>query len=239
MGSRLRYRDRLYLRLLSRALSGPAQARLTERGGGAADRPLSYLELGYGQGLSINIHAAANDGTFWGTDFNPVQTAHAMAFAEASGANVRLLNDSFAELAARTDLPEFDVEAVVVQAGAGHVSLAQPIANATKKQCAALNRYICERSRSSSEIAFLASPVTGGGVAASRFEQLFLLSPSTGKRSADEHARFAWDVLKGLNQRVVREGKALETDDENLAEIRGRAELFLKRLPVLEALGIT
>ena len=118
-------------------------------------------------------------------------------------------------------------------------ALAQPIANATKKQCAALNRYVCERSRSSSEIAFLASPVTGGGVPASRFEQLFLLSPSPGKRSADEHARFAWDVLKGLNQRVVKDGKALETDDENLAEIRGRAELFLKRLPVLEALGIT
>ena len=113
LGGRLRHRDRIYLRLLSRALSGPAQARLPERRGAPPiGRPLSYLELGYGQGLSINIHAAANDGTFWGTDFNPVQTAHAMAFAEASGANVGLLNASFAELAARTDLPEFDVIAL-------------------------------------------------------------------------------------------------------------------------------
>jgi SAM-dependent methyltransferase len=72
-------------------------------------KSLNYLELGYGQGLSLNIHAAANAGVFWGTDFNPAQTAHALAFAEASGASVKPLNDSFAELAARTDLPEFDV----------------------------------------------------------------------------------------------------------------------------------
>src|SRR4051812_32308778 len=33
-------------------------------------KALNYLELGYGQGLSLNIHAAANAGVFWGTDFN-------------------------------------------------------------------------------------------------------------------------------------------------------------------------
>src|SRR5690349_12588894 len=38
-------------------------------------KPLRYLELGYGQGLSINIHAAAVEGEFWGTDFNPTQVA--------------------------------------------------------------------------------------------------------------------------------------------------------------------
>jgi predicted nicotinamide N-methyase len=75
-------------------------------------KALNYLELGYGQGLSLNIHAAANAGEFWGTDFNPVQTAHARAFAEASGSNVKALNDSFAELSARSDLPEFDVIAL-------------------------------------------------------------------------------------------------------------------------------
>ena len=70
---------------------------------------LTYLELGFGQGLSVNIHAAANDGNFWGTDFNPMQAAHAQALAHASGSGATLLNDSFAELAARPDLPEFDI----------------------------------------------------------------------------------------------------------------------------------
>ena len=73
---------------------------------------LTYLELGFGQGLSVNIHAAANEGNFWGTDFNPMQAAQAQSLAHASGSGATLLNDSFAELAARSDLPEFDIIAL-------------------------------------------------------------------------------------------------------------------------------
>jgi hypothetical protein len=72
-------------------------------------RPVRYLELGFGQGLSLNIHGAANEGEFWGTDFNPAQAANARELAQASGANVRALDLSFEELRGRDDLPEFDV----------------------------------------------------------------------------------------------------------------------------------
>lgn len=72
----------------------------------------TYLELGFGQGVSINIHAAGSEGAYWGTDFNPAQTAAARRLAAASGADVRLFDDSFAELAGRTDLPDFDVIAL-------------------------------------------------------------------------------------------------------------------------------
>jgi hypothetical protein len=76
------------------------------------DRPLRYLELGFGQGLSLNIHAAAYSGEYWGTDFNPTQAANARELAVASGANIRVLDDSFEELARRDDLPEFDIIAL-------------------------------------------------------------------------------------------------------------------------------
>jgi SAM-dependent methyltransferase len=75
-------------------------------------RPLRYLELGFGQGLSLNIHAAATPGEYWGTDFNPAHAANARDLADASGANLRVLDDSFEELAQRTDLPQFDVIAL-------------------------------------------------------------------------------------------------------------------------------
>ena len=75
-------------------------------------QPLSYLELGYGQGLSINIHAAAVEGEFWGTDFNPSQVAHARQLGAVSNARATLLDDSFAELATREDPPEFDIIAL-------------------------------------------------------------------------------------------------------------------------------
>jgi hypothetical protein len=73
------------------------------------EAPLRYLELGFGQGVSLNVHAAANAGDFWGTDFSPSQVAHARALAKASGSGVVALDHSFAELAQRPDLPEFDV----------------------------------------------------------------------------------------------------------------------------------
>ena len=69
---------------------------------------MRYLELGYGQGLSASIHAAAAPGEYWGTDFNPVQAAGAQGLAQVSGADARFVDDSFADFAARDDLPQFD-----------------------------------------------------------------------------------------------------------------------------------
>ncbi|WP_394780848.1 class I SAM-dependent methyltransferase [Undibacterium sp.] len=69
----------------------------------------SVCELGFGQGISINVHAAAQHGSqYWGTDFNPAQAGHARTLAEASGADARLFDQSFEEFCSRTDLPEFD-----------------------------------------------------------------------------------------------------------------------------------
>lgn len=70
------------------------------------------LELGFGQGHSSNINAASNPGTVWATDFNAAQAANAQEFATASGADIQLLDASFAELAARQDLPDFDIIAL-------------------------------------------------------------------------------------------------------------------------------
>lgn len=74
--------------------------------------PFKYLELGFGQGFSLNVHAAAVPGEYWGTDFIPNHAANAVTLAKASGADVRIFDHSFAELAARDDLPEFDVIAL-------------------------------------------------------------------------------------------------------------------------------
>lgn len=75
------------------------------------DNP-NYLELGFGQGFSLNVNAATNSGQFWGTDFNPGQVANARQLANAMGKPITLLEDSFEELAARDDLPQFDIIAL-------------------------------------------------------------------------------------------------------------------------------
>lgn len=68
-----------------------------------------YCELGFGQGVTLNLLAAAHPrAEFWGTDFNPAHTAGARALAQAAGsANVHLFEDSFAEFLER-DTPSFD-----------------------------------------------------------------------------------------------------------------------------------
>ncbi|MGE3693307.1 MAG: methyltransferase regulatory domain-containing protein [Novosphingobium sp.] len=71
-----------------------------------------YLELGFGQGFSLNVNAATNSGRYWGTDFNPGQVANARQLGNAMGKPLTLLEDSFEELAARNDLPQFDIIAL-------------------------------------------------------------------------------------------------------------------------------
>jgi SAM-dependent methyltransferase len=71
-----------------------------------------YLELAFGQGVSLNIHAAAAPGEYWGFDINSNHAANAKSLATASGAGVRLTGDSFESFAARDDVPQFDVVAM-------------------------------------------------------------------------------------------------------------------------------
>jgi SAM-dependent methyltransferase len=64
-------------------------------------------ELGFGQGVSLAIHAAASAVRWHGTDINPAHAAFARSLAASSGAEVGLHSDSFVDFAAR-DLPMFD-----------------------------------------------------------------------------------------------------------------------------------
>ncbi|ALH82242.1 class I SAM-dependent methyltransferase [Sphingopyxis macrogoltabida] len=88
---------RLEFALLSRGISHDV-----------GDRP-NYLELGFGQGLSLNINAATSSGQFYGTDFNPSQAAYTAQVARAGGKPIRIFDDSFEEFARRSDLPQFDI----------------------------------------------------------------------------------------------------------------------------------
>ena len=74
-----------------------------------SSRPLRYLELGYGNGISLNIHAAASPGEYWGTDINAEHAAAANSLAAASGSGLKALASPFEELLERPDLPQFDV----------------------------------------------------------------------------------------------------------------------------------
>ena len=48
-----------------------------------------------------------------------------------------------------------------------------------------------------------------------------------------------WEWLSSQGQRLVKEGKTLETPEDNVAELTAQAKVFAdKQLPILKALGI-
>ena len=71
-----------------------AQLPLAVAGVAAPQHLATACELGFGQGVSVNIHAAGGSTQWWGTDFNPAQAAQAREMAQASGSGARLFDAS-------------------------------------------------------------------------------------------------------------------------------------------------
>jgi len=65
-------------------------------------------ELGYGQGLSLAIHAVAGGACWYGTDLNPVHAATLRGLVADTDARIEACAQTFAQFFARDDLPVFD-----------------------------------------------------------------------------------------------------------------------------------
>lgn len=133
------------------------------------------------------------------------------------------------------------LQAMLVLTGAGHLAAVQDdaVTNKAKKHTEKLNAHLLQKARGSSDVAYLVSPVTGGGISSSRFQQLFMLALQQGHKKPADWAQQTWQTLAAQGQRLVREGKAIESADENVAELKAQAEVFMeKQLPILKALQI-
>lgn len=85
---------RLKLALLQAGLAGP--------------RVETACELGFGHGVSVNIHAAGSATQWYGTDFNPSQAGFAQRLASRAQVPAQLSAERFIEFFQRRDLPDFD-----------------------------------------------------------------------------------------------------------------------------------
>lgn len=133
------------------------------------------------------------------------------------------------------------LQAVVVLVHTGQLELMQSAARVTesKKSADKLNAYLMRKARSSSELTYLAAPGSGGSVVIGRFQQLFLLSRAEGSMHPKEWAQYAWEILQQQGHVLIKNGKALDSVEENLAELVAQATEFAeKRLPVIQALQL-
>jgi SAM-dependent methyltransferase len=132
-------------------------------------------------------------------------------------------------------------QAVMVLSATGAIEAVQDeaVVAKAKRTCERINNHLLLKARASNELSYLASPVTGGGVSVSRFQQLFLLAKHRGHKHPHDWAQFAWEILSAQDQRLVKEGKKLDSAEENLAELVPQAQTFAdKQLPILKALQI-
>lgn len=147
------------------------------------------------------------------------------------------------EQALKAAVPAFGnlVQALMVLMGAGHLCPVQDEAAGQKALACTqrLNAHLLQAARGSGDISYLASPVTGAGVAVSRFAQLFMAAQAQGHTSPGAAAQQAWSTLGAQGQKILKEGKALATAEENLAELTAQAEVFFSRQwPILKALKV-
>lgn len=133
------------------------------------------------------------------------------------------------------------LQAMLLLAGAGHLSLVQDeaVINKARKQTDRLNAHLTRKACGNNDVSYLASPVTGGGYSINRIQQLFLLARQQGQKTPESWARFTWDILRSQKQRIIKEGKTIESDDGNLQELTSQASAFAtKQIPILTALEI-
>ena len=133
------------------------------------------------------------------------------------------------------------LQAVMVLSATGAVLPVQDDNSIQKarKRTERLNTHLMHKARSSNELSYLASPVSGGGITVPRFHQLFLLARQQGHKQPADWAQSVWGVLQAQGQRLLKEGKTLETAEEHLTELTQQAQSFAdKQLPILKALQV-
>ena len=184
--------------------------------------------------VSLKVTGAMGEATLQEAVYGPILDALADHIPKTLGQLEQAVKDkgvSFAQI----------TQAAMILTGSGHLAATQDEAliMKTKKYTDRLNVYLIDKARGGKDIAYLASPVTGGGVAVGRFQQLFLLSIGQGTKQPVQWAQYVWALLAAQGQKIIKEGKTLETAEENLAELTAQAQTFAdKQLPKLKALQI-
>ena len=139
------------------------------------------------------------------------------------------------------NVPAQILQAISILLSTGQLVLAQSD-NTIKKvkgSSQRINAVFKEKALHGEAVPYLASPVTGGGVNANRFEILFVRAMNEGANTPRDLAVSAWAVLSAHGHKLLREGSPLESDDENLDELTTKAtEFYEKRLTTFQALEV-
>lgn len=152
-----------------------------------------------------------------------------------------LISDLNAALASFGVQPLQVLQAIMVLISLNKLAPAQGEAavSASTPGATRINAAVVERARYGEAVTCLASPITGGGMTADRIALLMMGAIRAGATTPQAIAEKVWPVLAGEGRRMTRDGKALDTLEENLEELTRAAQVFLeKQWPLLRNLGV-
>ncbi|HWK82702.1 MAG TPA: methyltransferase regulatory domain-containing protein [Caldimonas sp.] len=152
----------------------------------------------------------------------------------------------FAELAslpAFAEVPPLQIAqglALLVESAQAHPMLEED-GGAARSASLALNDLLVEEAQGGDDsMRFLAAPALGSGVFVTHSEQLLLSAMrEVGSDSVEAIRDSTWAQFKAQDKRIVKDGRPLDGDADNLAELEPRVRSFLEhRLPLLRRLGV-
>jgi hypothetical protein len=197
-------------------------------------RDQRLIMTAYRPDVTLKVTGALGGATLNDTIYNPLLNLMADHKVRSISQIEQVVKDS------GISFPQL-LQAVLVLCGNGTLSAAQDdtVITKAKKHTDKLNNHLLLKASSNHDISYLASPVSGGGVIVGRFHQLFLLAMQKGKKKPDDWAEFAAQILASQGQKIVKEGKPLETAEDQLADLTIQAHDFAtKQLHILKALEI-
>lgn len=95
-----------------------------------------------------------------------------------------------------------------------------------EKTCNQLNKKLIALAKYNRSIKYLASPVTGSAVNVNFIDMLFTEAVMKGHKTQEQWSNYAWGVLQGLGEILSRDGKPVDSLEENLQELRKMALRF-------------
>jgi len=186
--------------------------------------------------VSLKINGSMGEATLQSTIYNPILDQ----LADHKPKSLGQIEQALKAAGSSVGLVQLQ-QAVMLLSASGAILAVQdePTTTKTKKACERINTHLMFKARASGELSYLASPVAGGGIGVPRFQQLFLLARQQGHKQPSDWAQFVWTILAAQGQRLMKEGKAVESVNDNIAELNVLATNFAeKQLPILKALQV-
>lgn len=132
-------------------------------------------------------------------------------------------------------------EALEILFSMGHLNVISPDADSVtvEKGVADLNDKILNAAYNSMDIGWLASPVMGGGIAASKFNQLCVRGKKLGCESTADYAEYGLNFLKKMRQKIIVDNAPIDSEKRSMEYLEKHAGQFLEKVvPIFKALKI-